>query len=99
VIGVERSALVRLLGASLTIPETVGIFVLIPLAVILAVFGAVYGGSSARSKRYRPGRPFTSAPVWYLAEEAPGSTPARALAGASSESVHHGEVGGASDSW
>jgi hypothetical protein len=83
----------------LTIPETVGIFVLIPLAVILSVFGAVYGGSSVRSKRYRPGRPFASAPVWYLAEETPGSTPARALTGVGGESVQHGEVGGASDSW
>ena len=78
-----------------------GIFVLIPLAVILSVFAAVYGGSSVRSRRYRPGRPFTTAPVWYLAEEAPGSSHphARALVSSNGESVQHGEVGGASDSW
>jgi hypothetical protein len=85
----------------LTITETVLIFVCIPLAVVLLVFGLVYGTGAARSKRYRPGRPFASMPVWYLAEEQPGSEPsqARALVSSGGETAHHGEVGGASDSW
>jgi len=84
----------------LTITETVLVFVCIPLVVILAVYAMIYGASAARSKRYRPGRPFASAPVWFLAEETPGvaaAAPVPALTGA--ETGTHGEVGGASDSW
>jgi hypothetical protein len=97
----------------LTITETVLIFVCIPLAVILLVFGLVYGTGAARNRRYRPGRPFASAPVWYLAEDRPDRLPSSvpALTGASGESElsaelqrsselqRQGEVGGASDSW
>ena len=87
----------------MTIIETVLVFVCIPLAVIATVFAIVYGSSAARSKRYRPGRPFTSAPVWFLAEKeltAAGThAPAPSLVSAGYDSVHHGEVGGASDSW
>jgi hypothetical protein len=88
-------------GLSLTIIETVSIFVCIPLAVVLLIFAAVYGSSSARGKRYRPGRPFASTPVWYLAEQTPHAAPshARALVAPAGDAIHHGEVGGASDSW
>jgi hypothetical protein len=53
----------------LSITSVVLVFVGIPALVVLAVYGAVYGGGSGRraSKRYRPGRPFTFAPVWFLA--------------------------------
>lgn len=57
----------------MTITETVLVFVGIPLAVILVVYGLVYGGSAARGKRYRPGRPYTPTPVWFVA-----NTPANA---------------------
>jgi hypothetical protein len=44
------------------------VFVGIPAAVVVVVYGAVYGTSGRRSsKRYRPGRPFSFAPVWFLA--------------------------------
>jgi hypothetical protein len=99
------------LGAGLTITETVLVFVCIPLAVIATVFAIVYGSSAARSKRYRPGRPFATAPVWFLAEIDPTAKrapaahePHAALVGATeadetaTETVR-GEVGGASDSW
>lgn len=92
----------------MTITETVLVFVCIPLAVIGLLYALVYGGSAARGgKRYRPGRQFTSAPVWFLAEATPVvaldthhalTIPAApALAGA--EEGRHAEVGGASDSW
>jgi hypothetical protein len=47
--------------------ETVGTFVGIPL-LIVAVFGglAYASGGRAQSKRYRPGRPFEFTPVWFL---------------------------------
>jgi hypothetical protein len=52
----------------LSIIETVLVFAGIPLLVVLVVYGAVYGTAARRaSKRYRPGRPFTFTPVWFLA--------------------------------
>jgi len=51
---------------SLSIVETVLIFVGIPTAVVVAVYGLVYAGSARRGKRYRPGRPFEFRPVWFL---------------------------------
>jgi hypothetical protein len=52
----------------LSITETVLVFVGIPAVVTAAVYGLVYGTTARRSsKRYRPGRPFTFAPVWFLA--------------------------------
>jgi hypothetical protein len=50
------------------------IFVGIPAAVVAVVYGAVYGTSARRgSKRYRPGRPFVFAPVWFLSAPAGAS--------------------------
>jgi hypothetical protein len=47
--------------------ETVGIFVGIPLLIIAVIGGPAYvSGGRAQSKRYRPGRPFTFTPVWFL---------------------------------
>jgi hypothetical protein len=52
------------------------VFVLIPAAVVAAVFAVVYGASARRSKkRYRPGRPFAFSPVWFVA--APEKSAAR----------------------
>jgi hypothetical protein len=57
---------------SLSITETVLIFAGIPAAVIAVVYAAVYSTTARRAdKRYRPGRPFTFAPVWFLAAPAP----------------------------
>jgi hypothetical protein len=52
----------------LSITETVLVFVGIPALVVLVVYALVYASTARRgSKRYRPGRPFTFAPVWFLA--------------------------------
>jgi hypothetical protein len=70
----------------LSITAVVLVFVGIPALVVLAVYGAVYGGSGRRvSKRYRPGRPFAFAPVWFLAgtdDTGNGRTAAPALGAA-----------------
>jgi hypothetical protein len=59
------------------------VFVGIPAAVVAAIYGLVYGSTARRvSKRYRPGRPFTFAPVWFLAAEHAGSTGSAAAIGA-----------------
>jgi hypothetical protein len=52
----------------LSITETVLVFVGIPLLITGAVYALVYGTTARRvGKRYRPGRPYTFAPVWFLA--------------------------------
>jgi hypothetical protein len=52
----------------LSIIETIAVFVGIPAAVVLIVFGLVYaGGPRSGSRRYRPGRPYHFTPVWFLA--------------------------------
>lgn len=60
----------RLGALSLSILQTLLVFAGIPLGVVVLVYAVVYGTSSRRSsKRYRPGRPFTFTPVWFLAAE------------------------------
>ena len=39
----------------------------IAVGFALIVAALVFVGGSRRSKRYRPGRPFTFTPVWFLA--------------------------------
>ena len=51
----------------MSIIETLVVFVGIPLAVVAVVYGLVYAGSGrSNDRRYRPGRPFEFAPVWFL---------------------------------
>jgi hypothetical protein len=51
----------------LSIQQTVLVFAGIPIAVVAVVYALVYAISGRRnSKRYRPGRPFAFAPVWFL---------------------------------
>lgn len=51
------------------------------LAVIALIYALVYASGARRSRRYRPGRPFEFAPVWFLAstEEHAGKPGAMAL--------------------
>jgi hypothetical protein len=98
----------RRLGAlELTITETVLVFVGIPLVVMTLMYGLVYGlDARSRGKRYRPGRPYNAAPVWYLANKR-SAQPATesharevtAVPEGELATVHYGETGGASDSW
>ena len=97
----------------MSISETLLIFVGIPAAIVALVAILVYGGSARRARRYRPGRPFTFTPVWFLAvpaEQGPGGTARAAVTagprGAGRELVPsqtqvagRGETGGASDRW
>lgn len=65
----------------MSITETLLVFVGIPAVVVAAIYGLVYGTTARRaSKRYRPGRPFTFAPVWFLAAEPATSTGTPAMA-------------------
>jgi hypothetical protein len=76
------------------------IFVGIPLAVIALIFALVYLSGSRSAKRYRPGRDYTYAPVWFLAKpetDGPASSDKELTAAASP--AHPGLIGGASDRW
>ena len=51
----------------MTVVQTVLVFVGIPAAVVAFLFLAVYGKSLVRQpNRYRPGRPWTFPPSWYV---------------------------------
>jgi hypothetical protein len=76
----------------LSITETVLVFVGIPALVVALIYALVYGTTARRvSKRYRPGRPFTFTPVWFLAgvgAAGPDGTGAHAIEGGD----HHAEL-------
>jgi hypothetical protein len=75
------------------------IFAGIPLAVIALIFLLVYAASARSAKRYRPGRTYGFAPVWFLARpETDGPRPGKAIEAATA-TVHPGLTGGASDRW
>jgi len=96
----------------LDIAQTVLIFVGVPLAVIAIVAAIVYaGGGKTRAKRYRPGRAYDFAPVWFTSSAKPGGA---AVAGhgshelvartqaalpAAATASAPGVTGGASDRW
>ncbi len=66
----------------MSIGETLLIFGGIPLAVIAVVSGWAFAANARSAPRYRPGRPFTFTPVWYLADAPPEQaehTPAPAI--------------------
>ena len=100
----------------MSVLNTVLVFVIIPAAVIAVVVGLSRAGSDShqRSRRYRPGRPYDFAPIWFLAspEQVHGAVggagpaaakPAAIEAGIIEDSsgtpVRPGPTGGASDRW
>jgi hypothetical protein len=104
----------RLGALRLSISNTVLVFVVIPVGIILLVASLVLAGGdrTKRTRRYRPGRPYDFQPIWFLAspERVTGAVGgadghhARAIeAGVLEDSTGHrvlpGPVGGASDSW
>lgn len=54
----------------MSVTETILIFALIPIGGYLVLAALIFGPSAAQQPRYRPGRPWTYEPVWYL----PGDT-------------------------
>lgn len=51
----------------MTILETLLVYVGIPVAVYLILAGLVYRPGTGNTKRYRPGREYDFAPIWFLA--------------------------------
>jgi hypothetical protein len=63
----------------LSVSDTVLVFVGIPAAITLIVTVLVMAGGGRTPTRYRPGRPFTFTPVWFLSApdqvaESPGES-------------------------
>jgi hypothetical protein len=83
-----------------TVWQTLLVFLGIPLAVAVLIVAAVYGRSMTHQpNRYRPGRPWTYPPAWYLPhpDAIEDVVPERvALDGAGSGAT---PVGGASGEW
>ncbi|WP_443673923.1 aa3-type cytochrome oxidase subunit CtaJ [Micromonospora phaseoli] len=101
----------------LSVTDTLLVFVGIPAAVVLVIAGLVYagsrGGGGGGAKRYRPGRPFSFTPVWFLGrpEELADSAGTALSVGAQAPALTShkqeqagveapaGGTGGASDRW
>jgi hypothetical protein len=45
--------------------EGLGLYVLAPLTILLVIFALVWLPGVVRSSRYRPGRGWTAAPLWF----------------------------------
>jgi hypothetical protein len=79
--------------------------VAVGLGLLIALF--VFMGGSRSPKRYRPGRPFTFSPVWFLSapeqQSRAGLTTGKSLAltgpTGAARLVRPAETGGASDRW
>jgi hypothetical protein len=89
--------------------QTALIYVGSPAAIALVLVAAVYGRTATQQNRYRPGRPWTYDPVWYVGspKQLParpalplGATPDRMLTAATMAAIEQSEpMGGASGEW
>jgi hypothetical protein len=87
--------------------ETFLYLIVAAVGVFLLLTGLVYVGSARKSKRYRPGRPFSFTPVWFVAAPerqaragvVAGTDVATRSSGAVARPVRPRETGGASDRW
>jgi hypothetical protein len=68
-------------GPGLTVSETLGIYVGIPLLVMGVIYALVYGLTGRRGPRYPAGQPWTADPEWFGDQPAgPGQVEAGAAA-------------------
>lgn len=83
--------------------ETVLVYIGIPLGITLLLALFVFGRSAMQQpNRYRPGRPWTYQPVWFVPhpEALPNHESARlAVEGSIDRSAQATAVGGASGEW
>jgi len=104
----ERRARVRY-RVDVSVAQTALVFAGIPLAVVAVLALLIFGPSQLRQpNRYRPGKPWTYPPVWYIPRPLPksGTAPHRAVGAASRPAIESGDqaptpnpVGGASGEW
>ncbi len=84
----------------MSVVETVLVFAGIPLAITLILAVGVFGRSATHQpNRYRPGRPWTFAPAWYVPHPdalAHTESPRVAIEGSTTPTA---AIGGASGEW
>jgi hypothetical protein len=105
----------RLGALRLSVTETVLIFGVVPLGIVLIItaLASIGGSAGPNGRRYRPGRPFEFTPVWFLSAPEQltesvrgalpqgGQVPALTVGELQSGQAPQGAVvtGGASDRW
>ena len=83
----------------MTVVQTLLVFVGIPAGIVLLIFLGTYGSSLVRQpNRYRPGKPWTFEPSWYVPhpDAVVHDTGQRQIEAGSSSTT---AVGGASGEW
>ncbi len=96
----------------MSVITTILVYVIIPAAVIGTVATIVFARSdkAKQARRYRPGRPYDFAPMWFLASPertvtanhghaAPAIEHGLVIEDSSGAPVRPGPTGGASDKW
>lgn len=101
----------------MSVLSTVLIYVIIPAAIVAVIVALSNAGghTDRRSRRYRPGRPYDFAPIWFLASPervSPNLGGRKAVQRAQAPAIESGiiedsagrpvrpgTVGGASDRW
>ena len=84
----------------MSILQTVLVFVGIPRGITALLALAVYGRTTMHRDRYRPGRPWNHAPVWYVPHPAAlAQLPTRPALPAGSAEQEQQPWGGASGEW
>jgi hypothetical protein len=84
----------------MSVLQTVLVFVGIPLGITALLAIAVYGRTSMRRDRYRPGRPWDHPTVWYVPHpSALAHVPTRPALAAGSMEQQPQPLGGASGEW
>lgn len=87
-------------GDGLTALEALGIYVLAPLALMALVWALVWLPGVVRGPRYRPGRGWSAAPVWFAGPADPVAALERAQPPSESTAAASTVVwGGARGSW
>jgi hypothetical protein len=82
-------------GDSLTAAETIGLFILLPVAIIALISAVTWLPGAVRGARYRPNEGWAAPPVWFAGPPAP----MEALAAAQGGNVADVTRGGASGNW
>ena len=85
----------------MNVVETALIYVGTPAAATAVLTGVVYGRTAVKQSRYRPGRPWTYDPVWFIGNMEhfhPTATPVPVAAHPVAASAAP-DLGGASGEW
>lgn len=95
--------------SGVSIAQTALVFAGIPILVVAVFALLIFGpGEMRQPNRYRPGKPWTYPPVWYIPRPGSESSPSghRAVAGPARPAIESGTsaptpnaVGGASGEW